>query len=440
VRWPAADPLFETTLPITVETDIYPADWTVVVRDEEGTVVRTFSGYTTNSQILTNWDGLTQSATNAPDLAAYEIEVSVDSGSSMMSMMSSTEGDGFSFQGKEVNKYGVTERIYIKQVVAPGHYREVELTETWFNPKTGEFEVIKPAKTEYIPEKTTMLTNRIPVLDSGSEKSESPAMMAVGASGSGSVLAPVWKERARSSGEIILARQKYKGTGLFPTLSARYLFNNKLQTWMGTDLLDAFINSSLPTSRGVYGGAVTELANTGDYPALLTALADPAVSALYYHGHSDGERVGFSEYLTGEGFRAKDLSTALQNYVIPGFSNRIPTKYRFNQSFNFVFMDSCLSANGGFPHAFGIPKDLPQSFYSNKKKRAFLGWTVNSRNYLVQDDDQFDWTKEFFAEWLAGGDGSVTLESAFIQASQAVTGATNGIFRTYGTTQLKWAD
>ena len=77
VRWLDADVLFSTFVPIDVESDIFPGDWTVTVQNESGDVIRTFSGTTSDGTISTNWDGADDLGNQASELASYNISIEV---------------------------------------------------------------------------------------------------------------------------------------------------------------------------------------------------------------------------------------------------------------------------------------------------------------------------------------------------------------------------
>lgn len=54
VRWLDACSMFNSLVPIDVESDIYPADWMVTVMGTNGTIVRTMIGSTDDGIIQTN--------------------------------------------------------------------------------------------------------------------------------------------------------------------------------------------------------------------------------------------------------------------------------------------------------------------------------------------------------------------------------------------------
>ena len=70
IRWLDPPPLFKAFVPINVQSDIFPADWSVFVADTNGTIIRTFSGSTSDGEIQTNWDGNDNNGVYAPDQAA----------------------------------------------------------------------------------------------------------------------------------------------------------------------------------------------------------------------------------------------------------------------------------------------------------------------------------------------------------------------------------
>ncbi|MGH7991218.1 MAG: Ig-like domain-containing protein, partial [Limisphaerales bacterium] len=113
VRWLNAVSLFQSVVPVNVQSDIFPANWTVFVADGNGTIVRTFSGTTSDGNIQTNWDGNDNNGVSVPSQAAYTVTVAVTpSGSGNFSMMSAsslaTDSGSFVISASP-NRYGVME-------------------------------------------------------------------------------------------------------------------------------------------------------------------------------------------------------------------------------------------------------------------------------------------------------------------------------------------
>jgi hypothetical protein len=111
VRWLDACSMFNTSVPVDVDSDIFPADWLVSVTDTNGTIVRTITGSTTDGIIQTSWDGTDDNGQSLPVENLYQITVDVtaSSGSSMM-MASSLAGTlGATSVSSTTNLHGVPE-------------------------------------------------------------------------------------------------------------------------------------------------------------------------------------------------------------------------------------------------------------------------------------------------------------------------------------------
>ena len=119
VRWLDACSMFNSFVPIDVDSDIYPADWLVSVTDTNGTIVRTISGSTTDGTIQTSWDGTDDNSQPLPVENLYQITVDVTetSGSSMMIGSSLASTLGATSVSSKTNPYGVPE--YTVQRPAP---------------------------------------------------------------------------------------------------------------------------------------------------------------------------------------------------------------------------------------------------------------------------------------------------------------------------------
>jgi flagellar hook assembly protein FlgD len=103
-----AETLFESFVPIGVESDIFPADWTVVVEDLTGSTVKSFSGFTSDGIIQTNWDGTDSNNNPVAGDAAYKITVIVNASSSSLQSGSSFQATSQPALMKSgVNRYGM---------------------------------------------------------------------------------------------------------------------------------------------------------------------------------------------------------------------------------------------------------------------------------------------------------------------------------------------
>jgi Bacterial Ig domain/FlgD Ig-like domain len=67
---------FQSSLPIQARLTSTNADWTITIKNEGGTTVKTYSGSTSGGQINVTWDGTDNSSTPVPSDAAYFVTVS----------------------------------------------------------------------------------------------------------------------------------------------------------------------------------------------------------------------------------------------------------------------------------------------------------------------------------------------------------------------------
>jgi hypothetical protein len=121
VRWLDACSMFNSFVPIDVDSDIYPADWLVTVTDTNGTIVRTISGSTTDGIIQTSWDGADDTSQPLPVESLYQITVDVtaSSGSSMMTTSSLASTLGATSVSSKINSHGVPEFTVQKHAPNP---------------------------------------------------------------------------------------------------------------------------------------------------------------------------------------------------------------------------------------------------------------------------------------------------------------------------------
>ncbi|MBF8297249.1 MAG: hypothetical protein HW389_3794 [Bacteroidetes bacterium] len=223
----------------------------------------------------------------------------------------------------------------------------------------------------------------------------------------------VWKERSWSSGQIILARQRYKSVLVGST------FNAALATMLnGVAMLIEGATAEVGVGREVYQSSAIVCDNNNSYPALLTALSQSEVRDFYYHGHSNGKSIWFSEFTPTVGLKHNEIATSLLNLFSPASASDPRVIFEFRKPFRFVFVDGCQSANGEFPEAFGIPKTkFSRTFIeANKKRRAFMGWATTTRNSIANNDFHL-WTKVFWESWLQEPDYNIRLGDA-IQAAK----------------------
>jgi hypothetical protein len=246
----------------------------------------------------------------------------------------------------------------------------------------------------------------------------------------------VWRELAWSSGEIILARQKFNG--LITAAAINTVFANNMATLM-TDITSASISDDRLGNRTVYSGSVFVADVPNDFNVLLNDLKVPNVRDLYYRGHSNGDAIGYSEGSPNNGIKARTLRLALRNFDTPSSTKwdgrRLLT---MRKPFRFVFIDGCLSVKGDLVGAFGIVEDNDHTRLG-KKRRAFLGWTTTTQNSIM-NTTQANWSGEFWKQWVDvnNDDYDVWLQNAITQATAVRPIPMNPAIKGYR--RLTWAE
>jgi hypothetical protein len=422
VRWLDADSLFQTFVPIDVESDVFPADWSVFVGDANGQTVRTFSGTTSDGLIQTNWDGTDDNGLDVPDQTSYTVTVVVASTGSAMMMSALGQND---MQTPPVSAESIYSQLLQNYDNTPD---DLKILYPRFSLESIEASLEEaPTPAESSPLESFLADHGI---------ARSGATPNAGSSGAGGVTSTtVWRERAWNSGQIVLARQKVTG---FAGLTYDGVIGN-----LFSNVRNLVANATVTGDRSTYQGSTLLLQHDGDFGAVNTALASmsPNTREFYYWGHGspNGNSIGFREGTPNDGIKAKDLGNMLTNsYVVP--TNGTSILFTTFKPFDFVFLDGCMTGTGSFPEAFGIPKAVAGLTYDNnhKHKRAFMGWG-GTVSLSILDNDSLNWSLAFWNSWL--GDSTKSLSGAQFDAYAAHPGAANGApLKTYGNNSLKWSD
>jgi hypothetical protein len=454
VRWLDACSMFNTFVPIDVDSDIYPADWLVSVADTNGTIVRTISGSTDDGVIQTSWDGTDDNSQPLPVENLYQITVDVTetsgsfmlSGSSMM-MASSLASDSVATAvSSEVNSQGVPE--FAVQQPAPNPltaYEEMLAVYTNLTPPEKLIYPPLPPRPADNPNATTTKKLNAREMFLASHQTSGNATVAMNRmitatpnAGSemrhGSTKDLVWYENPWSSGQTVLA---YAGDLGFPqngyVSSAMVSIRNLINT----------ANDDLGGNRGVYQNTLYSLISAGDFSDLTIHLAETSpnnVRAFYFYGHgnTNGNAIGTLSQVVG----AKTISRILRNYYTNNYFGKLGmTTFH---AYSFVYLDGCNTGLGNFPEAFGIPKDVtgPQLNASGGlRKRAFMGWGAPVTHSWV-GNYELGWSVKFWQSWLGDGyDSTIKLSDAVIAAENYHPGVTNDFKLTiYGNSDLTWGE
>jgi flagellar hook assembly protein FlgD len=361
VRWLDAETLFQTFVPIEVQSDIFPANWTVTVQDVNEATVRTITGTTSDGDIATNWDGTDDSGNSVPVQAIYTISINVSNGSSSPQSLSSSTS-----QPTASSPTSVQNNLASPSADVQSDDSSSDLPPSLPPMPPGFLQPGSAGTLESMSNQTTLQPQSVQASDA---VMASDSGSGGGLSGSSSTI--VWREASWTSGEIVLARQKITGyTGIFFDGTCANLLNN-------VQNLVSAAQDEVKGDRAVYGGGVTVVNNVGAWDGVQASLTsmNPNVTEFYWYGHGSADGNSIGGYVT-----AKTLSVYLGNYYHPAVTNsagqiKSPTvKTLFPLSF--VFLDGCMTGTGMLPEAFGIPKVVPGSSYArdNKQRRAFMGW------------------------------------------------------------------
>lgn len=431
VRWTNAETLFESFVPITVESDVFPANWTVFVETLQNQSVRTFSGSTSDGIILTNWDGLDQNGILVPDQNAYRITVVVEgSGSFAMSSSTSERNAENDIIAVGPNPFGCMDYEREEPVVdmVAAYYETFKWYYDLPESKRAEQPPIPPPPPAAKPGTKTRVSAREALF--APRVSNTSEAVTEDAAGGGSSQTVVWMERPWNSAKTLLARQKITGTPgiVYDGVTANMLVNIRNRITLAAQ--------TLGDSRGVFQDAIFVMQNNGDYSGLTNNLAaNDDVRAFYFYGHGSpsGNTIG-SGYVSAAALGA----TLVNLYTMATNGPAILTTHPFS----FVFLDGCMTGNGNFPEAFGIPKIIPEGGYRalNKKKRAFMGWGAKASNSIL-NNEFINWTERFWQEWLNDPNYNRSLGLAYEAACYAYPSATNQApMKIYGATSLTWRE
>ncbi len=441
VRWLDACSMFNSFVPIDVNSDIYPADWLVTVTDTNGTIVRTISSSTTDGVIQTSWDGTDDNGQPLPVENLYQVTVDVTaSGGSSMMMASSLAGAlGATSVSYTVNSHGVPE--YTVQKPAPNPLTAYLNTVAIYSRLTPKQKLIypplppRPASNPYAT--TTVKMSARDMFLAVHQSSSASLSMASGTAtpnagsplGSGSTKDLAWWENGWSSQQTIMARVQIPGAfGITVASDCNQI----------AGLISA-AQDTVGNNRGVFNGYVQVVQSSSDVYGLTNQLTSPNVTAFYFYGHgnNNGNAIGTQT----AGITAKDVGTLLGNLYTPANYGANAGKQVMvtHKPFNFVFLDGCNTGLGDFPEAFGIPKFVSGDALNEADlhKRAFMGWT--GPVVFQFDSSHIDWTLQFWTDWL--NTSYTPLTHAINAAYQHDPSVFNNVpIKWYGNGSLTWSN
>lgn len=437
VRWLDASSIFSSSMPIDVESDIFPADWMVSVTDTNGTIVRTISGSTSDGNIHTSWDGTDNNGNSLPDEKVYQITVDVaeSGGSSMMTTLGFATVSGITSVSSSANSHGVLE--YTAQKSAPNPmtaYLEMLATYLQLTPQEQLIYPPLPQVPVDNPDATTTVKMSAREMFLASHQSANSTLAATpnaGLASSGSTKTLAWRETSWRSGETILAYAGDLGLIQGSYVSADMESIRELINEVALDLSG---------NRDTYQNAIYKLSTAADFSTLTNHLAETSpdnVRALYFYGHGNANGNAIGTQTTG--IYAKAVAAALGNHYTNDHGQPMALTHH---PYSFVFLDGCNTGRGDFPEAFGIPKAAkPSDFVTAGRKRAFMGWGAKVTHSIV-GNYPLAWSLKFWQTWLGdGSDSSVALQTAIDAAESYHSGVTNDFKLTIiGNNDLTWGE
>ena len=444
VRWLDACSMFNSFVPIDVDSDIFPADWLVSVTDKTGIIVRTITGSTLDGIIQTSWDGTDDNGQPLPVENLYEITVDVNEASNSSMMMASSLASTVNAASvlTTMNPHGVPE--FVVQKSAPNPLTAYEENVKFYKQLTPKEKLIYPplpTKPANNPSATT--TTKMSAREmylalhkttgiSSSTALNSPAPNSAAPSRHGSTKTLAWWEDSWSSGKTVLA---YAGDlGLIQggyVSSAMVGIRNLINT----------INDDIGGNRNVYQNTIYSVSSAGDFSSLTNHLAELSpnnVRSFYFYGHGNATGNAIGTLTTG--IFARNVAAVLGNtYTNP--ATGLPVLMT-HHAYSFVFLDGCNTGLGDFPEAFGIPKTVSAAnFVATGHKRAFMGWGAKVTHSILSNYP-LEWSSKFWQAWLDNGnDSTVLLKKAVDDAETYHPGVTNDFkLQIYGNKDLTWGE
>jgi hypothetical protein len=194
---------------------------------------------------------------------------------------------------------------------------------------------------------------------------------------------------------------------------------------------EAFHHNLLGTPELPY-----QIQTLSDWGTVITKLQEVGNRDFFYFGHSSGSKLGTS----GVCF---DLAAA--NAFLGNSSN--PLVADNMHPYRFVFLDGCLSADGNWPQAFGVPKveGMAASDFLDKRgvrPRAFMGWSRKKLAGLlggyIFNTDHATYVSTFWSKWAErdGSGGPLRDIQAAIQQAKTAAPASSGGMKLYGANNL----
>ncbi len=462
LEWREATTSFTTFVPISIQSLVFPTNWTVYVENESGAVIRTFTGYTTDGVVETEWDGKDNNGVDAPVQQAYRVLFflgALAAPPAAASMSGSGQSENFTGEASRLaesapqlvgyDQYGSpVYEVFSMLPLVPDVYFDQDY---WNKVKEGKRPPLPPLFKGTFSEDAQhpkLRTRRMSLLEAAGrtgQQASTSAQNSLAAPNAAPAAGPdvatndviVWRETPWVAGKALLTRQVFLGGLTVQVLNTK--FANNLEVLENTILQAAEDDPELGT-RGVCCGGRYALSTSGDFDVLLQDLKslNENVTEFYYIGHSVGSAIGYSEGSPTNGITWQKLRLALGNFAV---TNSLSWGGRrslsFRKPYRFVFIDGCLSARGPLRQSFGIIEDNWRT-QLGKKRRAYMGWNASPKNSLL-NQTQADWSGIFWQQWVNvnAGNFDVPLTTA-INSATALKSIPENPFIT-GYQQLTWA-
>jgi hypothetical protein len=230
-----------------------------------------------------------------------------------------------------------------------------------------------------------------------------------------------------SSGSWVLSYlDNYYDDGTSNYVGADYYYTNGVQTMEGGPIEWGFGTYGVPVK---YGTSYSQTNRDASWQALEQVYLERwSVRNFYYFGHGAANSIG------GDINVLDSSNNIIASKILPGSKSYMTAQFvhdniTFNKSygaipFRFVFLDGCNTASGGWPQAWGVPKQSESlSYYQSSsnvthaRPSAFVGWDVEVGGSTDWGTISSFW--EFRKDWMAEWAGTEfeTLDSSFSDAN-----------------------
>jgi hypothetical protein len=183
-----------------------------------------------------------------------------------------------------------------------------------------------------------------------------------------------------------------------------------------------------------YGLTYTNGEREQSWITLRSLMFQPTYRNFYYSGHGWATGIGGDFNVTDGSNNITAGQTFPRSKAYLGsqwvHDNITFNKYAGARPYRFVFLDGCNTANGDWPGAFGMPKQVePLSYYQGTPNRpsAFVGWNVTVggkpewgtlQNYWAYRQDWMaDWAINYYSDGLKDQLDEANYDSNWINIS-----------------------